>query len=239
MEILTVAICEDSAAEYGELASLIDAGGIPCSCEWFRTGAAFLERFYPGRYDLILMDIYMEGLTGVETVARLRERDGNVPVAFITTSLDHAMDGYRLRVSRYLHKPIQPEEVEETLRFAVREKRNLPGLLLSTRQGERHTPFHQIRYAEQSNHDLTVFLTGGRTLTMRERLDNLERRLPAPPFFRCHKSYLVNLTQVRCLDRERNAFEMNEGGAAYIRRPSLRAAAKALERVLFDETRNL
>ena len=234
-----IAICEDSKTEYQQLLSLIDAGGVSCSCEWFETGGAFLAEFYPGRYDLVLMDIYMEGLTGVETVSRLRERDASVPVAFITTSVDHAMDGYRLRVSRYLRKPLRSEEVEEVLRFAVREKMDLPGLLLSTRQGGCHVPFRHIRYVEQSDHDLTLYLTGGRTLTMRGRLDDLERRLPVPPFYRCHKSYLVDLSQVRYLDRELNTFVMNEGGAAYIRRASVRDAARALERVLFDETRKL
>lgn len=238
MDTLKIAICEDSAMEYQLLVSLIDASGVPCAYERFETGDAFLAQFYPGKYDFILMDIYMEGLSGVETVSKLRERDDSAPVAFITTSLDHAMDGYRLRVGRYLHKPLQRAEVEEALRFALQEKKNLPGLSLSTRQGERYMPFRHIRYAEQSNHDLTVFLTGNRTLIMRERLDNLERRLPSPPFFRCHKSYLVNLLQVRYLNRELYAFEMNEGGAAYIRRASLREAAKALERALFDETRN-
>lgn len=238
MNTLNIAICEDSETEYCELASMIDASGVPCVRERFETGDTFLERFYPGKYDFILMDIYMEGLTGVETVSKLRERDGAVPVAFITTSLDHAMDGYRLRVGRYLHKPLQREEVQEALRFALQEKKNLPGLSLSAREGERHVPFHHIRYMEQSNHDLTVFLTGNRKLSMRERLDSLQRRLPSPPFFRCHKSYLVNLLQVSYLNRELYAFEMNEGGAAYIRRASLREAARALERVLFDETRS-
>ena len=120
---MSIAICEDSMIEYQQLVAMIDASGVSCAYERFETGAAFLAQFYPGKYDFILMDIYMEGLTGVKTVSRLRERDDNVPVAFITTSLDHAMDGYRLRVGRYLHKPLKRSEVEEALRFAVQEKK--------------------------------------------------------------------------------------------------------------------
>ena len=239
MNHLTIAICEDNTAEYQELLSICQCSGIDCVCERFEEGAAFLARFYPGKYDLILMDIYMNGLDGVETVSRLRELDSGVPVAFITTSLDHAMDGYRLRVSRYLRKPLQEKEVIETLSFALREKRTLPGFAFSTRQETRNIPFREIRDLEQANHDVHIFLTGGRVLRLRERLDHLEAQFPVPPFFRSHKSFLINLTQVRCLDRERNVFEMNEGGTVYIRRASVSEAFKALERVLFDETRNL
>ena len=223
MESLRIAVCEDAPAEYQELLSILQCVNIPVSCERFADGAEFLNGFYPGKYDLVLMD----GLGGVEAVSRLREQDSATPVAFVTSSLDHAMDGYRLHVARYLHKPLQAGEVEEVLRFALREKANEAGLSLPTGR----VSFRQIRYVEQSNHDLIFHLTGGREARARERLDRIEGQFPAPPFFRTHKSYLVNLYYVRYLDRDLNAFEMNGGGTAYIRRSSVREAAKALRSV--------
>ncbi|MBQ9618643.1 MAG: response regulator transcription factor [Oscillibacter sp.] len=233
METLLIAVCEDDPDEYQELLSILQCVDIPTSCERFADGAEFLNGFCPGKYDLVLMDIYMDGLSGVDAVSRLREQDSATPVAFITSSLDHAMDGYRLHVARYLHKPLQTGEVEEVLRFALREKANEAGVSLPTGT----VSFRQIRYVEQSNHDLIFHLTGGREARARERLDRIEGQFPVPPFFRPHKSYLVNLYYVRYLDRELNAFEMNGGGTAYIRRSSVREAAKALQSTLFRATR--
>ena len=235
MESLRIAVCEDNPDEYQDLLAIMECVGPPFSCERFRDGAEFLSRFYPGAYDLVLTDIYMNGLNGVETVSCLREYDLTTPVAFITSSPDHAIDGYRLHVARYLRKPFQSGEVEEVMRLALRERDAQPGVVLS---GE-NVPFRQIRYVEQSNHDLIFRLTGGRDAQIRERLDRIEGQFPKPPFFRPHKSYLVNLCYVRCLDRDLNAFEMSEGGAVYVRRGSMREAAKALGKTLFRAAREL
>lgn len=237
MEPLSIAVCEDEADAFSRLLSLMGRCGIPHRVERFEDGTAFLSSFHPGRYDLILMDIYMDGMGGLEAVAKLRERDEAVPVAFITTSGEHAMDGYRYHVCRYLQKPVREEDVAEVMELALREKENRPGLTLSVRDGAKHIPFAQIRYIEQRDHELIFCLTGQRSLTLRGRLDRFEQLLPKPPFYRCHKSYLVNLSYVRRLDREVNIFEMTEGGAAYIRRDSVREAARSLERFLFEEAR--
>jgi len=67
------------------------------------------------RFDLIFMDIYLDGLSGVETVWRGRERDEFVPAAFTTSSLDFALDSYRLNVEKYLEKPVSQKAVDEIL----------------------------------------------------------------------------------------------------------------------------
>ena len=70
------------------------------------------------------------------------------------------------------------------------------------------------------------------------RLDELEPQLAAYPFFRCHKSYLANLSFVTDIDREQMVFRMREGSAVYIRRGDFRRARTAWENWLFDAARN-
>ena len=65
----------------------------------------------------------------------------------------------------------------------------------------------------------------------------LEPLLAAYPFFRCHKSYLVNLAFIQGIDRERMVFQMREGGSAYIRRETFYRARSAWENWLFSAAR--
>ena len=55
-------------------------------CTQFGSSEELLEAFRPGKFDLLLMDIYMDGMTGVEAVQKIREMDDAIPIAFTTTS---------------------------------------------------------------------------------------------------------------------------------------------------------
>ena len=237
MADLHIAVCEDEDKEFEALSGLLAASGISVAVERFKSGSAFLAGFYSGRYDLILMDIYMTGMTGVEAVSRVREQDSTVPIAFITTSLDHAMDGYRYHVNRYLPKPLEKEAVEEVLKLALKEQKNAPGVQVKTADGPLNVPFSHIRYLEQVNHDLIFMLTGGRSYSVRGKLDEYAPMFPLPPFYRCHKSFLVNLSQIKKPNKDLCVFEMSEGGMAYIRRGSLKEALTTYERYMFDQVR--
>ncbi|MEG1577977.1 MAG: response regulator, partial [Oscillospiraceae bacterium] len=86
MEDLQIAVCEDLLEEQQRLLTMIEKSGIPASCTTFESGEAFLQDYRAGKYDLIFMDIYMAGITGIETVTAIREIDEAVPIAFVTTS---------------------------------------------------------------------------------------------------------------------------------------------------------
>ena len=68
MEQLHVAICEDQLEEQTRLLTLIEQSGELVRCDRFCCGEDLLSRFQRGKYDLIFMDIYMSGISGVETV---------------------------------------------------------------------------------------------------------------------------------------------------------------------------
>ncbi|MBR4424893.1 MAG: response regulator transcription factor [Oscillospiraceae bacterium] len=227
MEALRVGVCEDRPEDLRALLRLLAGSPLPCETETFTCGEAFLRRFYPGRYDLVLVDPRMGGAEGLETVSRLRERDGGVPVAFYSSGLEHAAEGYRLRVDRYLTRPCAPEDLGELLALARDRLPARSSLIVPVRGRPVALRPGSIRYAEQDRHSCHIHLRSGEVLRTGMKLGELAGRLPDPPFFQCHKSYLVNLSQVRRLNRELAVFEMRGGGNAYIRRGSLRSAEVA------------
>lgn len=237
MEALQAAVCEDDPAEQQNLLALIGRSGIPTLCSVFSSGEAFLASFQPGKYDLILMDIYMGGLSGVETVAEVRKTDESVPIAFATTSVDFTLESYRLGVLKYIEKPAGEKAVRELLELALLKRDSRPRLFLKIEGVDVGVPFERILYVEQQAHGLLVHLTGGELLHATERLDALEPRFEGRGFFRCHKSFLVNLAYVRSFDRELMVFTIQGGENVYIRRESLAEARRAYESYLFRQAR--
>jgi len=99
---LQIAMCEDSDDDVRLLQGYVAESGIPVHCERFENGAALLNHFCAGRYDLIFMDIYMQGMDGIEVVEAIRKKDRNVVIAFITISPDYMRESYRLKAPVYL-----------------------------------------------------------------------------------------------------------------------------------------
>lgn len=237
MSPLRIIICEDEPIAQEVLSSLLRQCAIPSSQTVFSSGVALLEAYYPGCCDLILMDIIMDGLSGVETVARIRSKDPDVSIAFLTSSPDFTMEGYRHRVDRYLLKPVEKEELEEALELAARNRKHQPAITLTIQKREQTVPHAHILFAEQQGHALNLHLTSGEILRTTMKLTTLNKMLPTPPFYHCHKSFLVNLAQVRYLDDDLRAFVMSDGSAAYIRRDSLRQAREMYSQYMFDPVR--
>lgn len=237
MNYLRIGICEDIQEELTALLHMLEESFCICEVESYSGGEAFLRSFYPGRYDLILMDIYMGGINGVETVSRIRELDDSVPIAFLTTSTEHALDGYRFHVDRYLIKPYDAGQLDEVLKMALERLSGRPSITVQAQGQKILLPHSQIIYAEQSGHTCVIHTSGGGEVKTVMKMTELAGMLPDPPFLQCHKSYLVNLGHVSRVNRELMVFEMKGGGVAYIRRGSLRSAEQAFYQYMFSITR--
>ena len=81
----------------------------------FSSAEAFLKDYFPLQYAVIFMDIYMNGMTGVEAVRIIRETDSNVIIVFLTTSEDHRADAFSCHAYDYLIKPVLKESLFRTM----------------------------------------------------------------------------------------------------------------------------
>ena len=234
---LRIAICEDTKADEELLLHILRSSGIPTLCSVFTSGEAFLASYQPQSYDLILTDIYMNGISGVDMIARIREIDADVPVAFITTSTDHALEGYRLSALKYIEKPYREKEIYDILKLASMERDNAPALLIQQAGKKIRIRFSRILYLEQQSHQLVIHMQDGIIEEIREKLSLLLPQLEENSFFQPHKSFSVNLAFVRSIDPELKCFVMQDGKCVPIRRESMSAAKDALKTYLFDRTR--
>ena len=237
MEKLRIAICDDDRSEYEQLVKALDRCGFSYEADYFESGEELLESYYAGRYDLFILDIYMDGISGVDLASKIRSAERDVPMAFLTTSPNHAMDGYRFHVDRYILKPYDEKDIEELVRLADERKDRLPSVTVHANRRDHVIPYARIRYMESSKHSVSIYLTGGDILQTGMKLAELVAMLPSPPFYQCHKSYVVNFDHVRFFNKELNMFEMSESGNAYISRAKVREAEKTYKGFMFDLTR--
>ena len=236
-EPLKIAICEDSPEDEKILLDILTSSSTPCSCTVFRNGEDLLKAYEPLAYDLLLSDIYMTGITGVETVARIREIDEEIPVAFVTSSPDHALESYRLNVLKYIEKPYKPNDIDSILHLAKMNRDSAPALIMLKNGKENRVRFSQILYLEQQTHHVSIYTRSGSQVSVYDKLSALVPQLEQEGFYSPHKSYYVNLNFVRSIDAEFRCFLMADGGRVPIRRESMGQARRTLEEHLFRKAR--
>ena len=210
---ISVMVCDDLAEERASLGRMVEAycrrKAIELSLESAAGGEELLDRWRPGRWDLVFLDIFMPGLSGVETARRLRQKDAACALIFATTSQEHGLESFELRVMDYLVKPFDQSLVDQALDwFVQRETIRLQQISVG---GEWQTQWvrpSDVVWLEMRRHTATIQV-GDRAYEVRRTMEALETELDDDRFFRCHRSYLVNLDRVRTL--EERDFLMEDG----------------------------
>lgn len=237
MDPLYIAICEDQPQEREVILEMLEKSGFPCVSTVFDSGEALLAAWEPHTFDLLLMDIYMDGMTGVKAVKLLRDRGEELPVAFITSSIDHALDSYRLSALKYIEKPVSSKDVAEILDLARLKKVHAPSLAVQWNGNKDLIPLSDLLYLEQQGHVVHIHLKGGAVRYVYKKLSDMAGQLTGQPFFQSHKSFLVHLAFVRNINMDLKCFVMSDGKNIPIRRELMGKAKRAWEDWLFAHTR--
>ena len=163
---------------------------------WFDDGSEIIEN-YSGDYDIILMDIQMKFLDGFSTAKKIRELDQEVIIIFITNMTNYAIRGYEVDAMDYIVKPVEYFSFSTKLERAVRRihKKEKHYISIPIKGGIRKMELAQIYYIESQGHMLR-YKTAEGELECRDILQQMENLLVPYGFFRCSKSYLVNMQYV-------------------------------------------
>ena len=196
---MNIAVCEDNAADSDLICGFIrdhfEKNGYIGDIYRFKSGEAMLAAFKPGVFDAVFLDIYMDGMTGVETAARMREADSGFALVFITCSDRHAVEAFALRACAYVPKPIRLEAMETAMKQcqAVFLKNARYIEVLADRQNVK-IPLIKIFFIEVYDKDV-LFHTAEGVFKTHTPLDSIEQRL-GKSFLRCHRSYIINMNHV-------------------------------------------
>ncbi|MGM0751943.1 MAG: LytR/AlgR family response regulator transcription factor [Bacillota bacterium] len=155
--------------------------------------------------DVLFLDIEMPGMSGVDLAEALQKMKHKPEIVFATAYPDYALKAFRVEAVDYLLKPFEEEQIAQTmerlknlLKVVVKEQNESPSMGKLAVQDEDKIVFispKDIQYIFREERE-TFICTEKKKYTCRLPIKELEAKLSTYPFFRVHKSYLVQLTYV-------------------------------------------
>ncbi len=202
--LLTIGACDDEARELDALETLVGKWGEtrqhPLDLRRFDGGETLLAAISDGgRFDIVFLDIIMGSRDGVSVAREIRKTDRDCAIVFTTNSRDHAIDGFGVRATHYLLKPVDRNALFEALDRTMQARASEKRVRLTVRHEIHSVDIGDIRYAESRARVVTVHTRSGPDIGYYDKLDNFERLCDDERFLRCHKSFLVNLDYVRSI----------------------------------------
>ena len=219
--MLSIAVCDDEVIECCNMAKrikdILEDMKIPCIIRQFRSGGELLQALES--FDIVFLDIIMQDLDGMKTAQIFREKAFDKILIFISSSREYVFDAYDVEAFQYLLKPVDNRKLKRVLQKAVlkTEKHSQEFIIVSRERQKKKLFLDDIYYFEIKGRVVDVHGTEG-IFTYYEQIGELENKLRDKGFFRCHKSYLINLKYVDVYNRQEVTLENGEAIAIAKRR---------------------
>lgn len=203
-----IGVCDDNLDELSRISSLLEDYcreiDSTVTYETFHSATELLETMNTRRFDLLLLDILMPGVTGMDAAKEIRNFDSEIPIIFLTSSREYAVESYRVGAKDYILKPARRDEIFPSINKQLAKfKQEDSYLTLKTGNGIVKLPFSQIAYVEVINRSVQFILANGEVREAYGYLTDYESALLSDSYFyKPHRSYVVNLRQVTELTKK-------------------------------------
>lgn len=216
---MNVAICDDESIWREIMTELLNEyrreRHIDIFIECFSDGSSLIN--CPRKFDVIFMDHYMGGLSGIETARLLRRSGCCCTIMFFSAFPDAAPDAFEINAFRFFVKPIDKEKLFRSLDDHLKSEK-ITFLIFKTHNGTIKIRESDITYCESVQRH-TIIHTVSEAYEILVNLGEVEKKLPKNKFARCHKAYIVSFFHIK---RYYNTYIILENGEkAYIGRKYL------------------
>ena len=208
---MRVAICEDSKLQYEVLKKQVlkwaDEREETIDIEGFESGEEFLFKWPEDcDFDLVLLDINMKGMSGVQLAKEIRKQDKDILIIFITAEVEHALEGYNVSALNYLLKPVKEEALFKCLDISsekIKENSsNAKYLVFSKGREQIKVNINKIIFISAFDHYVDIHYDN-EIITIKSKIGDMEKVLEfREEFVRCHRSYIVNINNIVTLTKK-------------------------------------
>ena len=221
-EEIRVVIADDEPGMRMIMRKMIEKAGGFTLCGEADNGPDLLklvERYKP---QVCFLDVEMPGMTGLECAKAIQDTDPRTILVFATAHEDYMAQAFEVYAFDYMVKPFKVERVMKTLeriRQVDRRARAAPEraggkaggahqgdsslesassgrIMLHHKEGVNFINQSDILLVQRENRSTVLYATNGRRFETSEALGDVEARLDPKIFFRCHKSYIINLNVI-------------------------------------------
>lgn len=230
MQTIRVGVVEDDATARQHIIDYLNRYQREQNVEFsvcaFSDGEEIVEQYKPV-YDILLLDIEMKRMDGMEAARRIRQVDDDVVIVFITAAPQYAISGYEVRALSYLLKPVPWFAFSQEMKRCIGmvRRRSQDSLLVDAGSRKLRLSLNDVVYIESMRHTIIIHTLDGK-LSISSTLKELEEQLSGQGFYRSNSCYLVNMRHVTGVDGQDCV--MSSGERLRISRPRKKSFLIAL-----------
>lgn len=202
--MIRIAVAEDESHTYETIHNYLDRFAAENQLEMqithFFNGFEISDSYRP-EYDIVLMDVDMPLMNGIEAAKVIREKDASVIIIFITNLSQYAIQGYSVQAFDYILKPLAYFPFVQFFSRAVARLEQVasrPYITVNLKESVRKVAVQDIYYVEINNHTLYYHTAAG-IFHATGKMKDIQSLLSPYSFSRCNNGYLVNLAYVDCI----------------------------------------
>lgn len=202
--MINIGICEDELHYRVNikdmLGDILSTYSINYKIYEFSSGEELLSN-YPKDLDILIMDIQMKIINGMDTARKIREFDQNLEIIFMTSFSEFMQEGYEVKAYRYILKPISERKISRNILPCINEimKKKNNYLTINVKNYVDRIKIDSIVYIETDRPNILIH-TNDNKYTTKMSISKIDKILREHGFFRCHNSYIVNLKLVESMN---------------------------------------
>ena len=234
---MNIAIIDDIASDAEQLKRIITSyfenRQIPTEIRYFSSAEAFFDDYRPGNFQILFLDIYMDGITGMEAARRIRNQSDDCILVFVTTSSEFAVESYDVNAAYYLLKPFQPEKLCQILdSFRLKEALHARYIEIISDRVPVRVPLQSILYADTFRNAVSLHTDAGPLLSNLTFHKFEEQIRDCHNFLSCYRGCMVNMDRIQ--EATDDGFLLDNGETVQIRKRGSAAIRKAYLQYLFS-----
>lgn len=201
--MLNIAICDDEKLQLNILKDMLykicNKNNMEVIIDEFCSGVDLLNvyRRNSKKYSIVFCDILMKEINGIELLRKIGELDAFIQAILITGSEDYVFQGYDVGALNYLMKPVSFEKLEKEFLRAIKSLNftSPSRYAININRKTKFIDLSEVLFFEVNNKTITANLEND-SIDFNMKIAALEDELRSRNFFRCHRSYLVNISHI-------------------------------------------